>query len=170
MFLAARYIEQLRAETRIPDAPIPAEAVDALASPRLLVRGRGASQFLRRMAYLWCGALLDTRVDMLLLPVLARLSELKVPLAAWLRRRNRECCWGLPEGFFEERLASGACLVLLDGLEAGPARVAGAVASYPLNRYIVASGADGRDAGAGEDRFDFGGFESRCVVIDGEAV
>jgi hypothetical protein len=170
LFLAARYIEQLRAQTRIDDAPIHGEAVEALASPRLLVRGRDASEFLRRIGYLWCGAMLDTRVDTLLLPVLARVAELEVPLPALLRRRSLEFGWGLPDDFFEERLASGACLVLLDGLEAGPGRVAGAVAAYPLNRYIVASGADCRDSGAGEDRFDFGGLEARCVVIDGEAV
>ena len=114
--------------------------------------------------------MLDTRVDSLLLPVLAQVAGTRGSPGCVAGRRNKECGWGLPDGFFEERLVSGACLVLLDGLAAGPGRVTGAVASYPLNRYIVASGADGRDAGAGEDRFDFGGFESRCVVIDGESV
>jgi hypothetical protein len=151
LFLAARYIEQLRAETVIEDAAIPAAAVEALASPRLLVRGSGGSRFLRRIAYLWCGAL-------------------EIPLDALLNRRNREFGWGLPEDFFPERLASGACLVMLDGIEEGPQNAVATMTAYPLCRYIVSSGADSRDAGAGESRFDFGGPQSCCIVIHGEGL
>ena len=170
MFLAARYIEQLRAETVIEDAAIPAAAAEALASPRLLVRGHGGSRFLRRIAYLWCGALLDTRFDTLLLPVLVRVRDLEIPLDALLNRRNREFGWGLPEDFFPERLASGACLVMLDGIEEDPQNVVATMTAYPLCRYIVSSGADSRDAGAGESRFDFGGPQSCCIVIHGEGL
>jgi hypothetical protein len=170
LFLAVRYIQQLRAETVIEDAGIPVDALEALASPRLLVRGSGRSPFLRRIAYLWCGALLDMRFDTLLLPVLARVRDLEVPLDALLNRRNREFGWGLPDDFFPERLASGACLVMLDGIEEGPQRVQSTMAAYPLCRFIVSSGADGGDAGAGESGFDFGGPQARCIVIHGERV
>jgi hypothetical protein len=170
LFLAARYIRHLRAETVTEDAAVPADAVEALASPRLVVRGGGRSQFLRRIAYLWCGALLDTRVDTLLLPVLLQVRDLAVPLEALLNRRNFEFDWGLPDGFFPERLSSGACLVMLDGLEEGPLAVENSIAAYPLCRYIVASGADSRNAGSGEGGFHLGGAEACCVVIHGEGV
>lgn len=170
MFLAARYIEQLRAATVIEDAPIPDAALEALESPRLLVLGSGASRFLRRIAYLWCGALLDTRSDTLLLPVMANVRDLGTRLGDLLASRNREWKWGLPDGFFPERLESGACLVLLDGLEARPQKVTDTVADYPRCRYIVASGANDRNAGAGEGGFHFGGPQTRCIVIDGKGV
>ena len=170
MFLAARYIQHLREETVTEDAAIPADAVEALASPRLVVRGSGRSRFLRRIAYLWCGAVLDTRVDTLLLPVLLQVRDLAVPLDALLNRRNREFDWGLPGGFFPERLSSGACLVMLDGFEEGPRDVEGLIAAYPRCRYIVASGADGGNAGTGESGFHLGGAQARCVVIHGEGV
>ena len=170
MFLAARYIRHLRAETVTEDTAIPDDAVEALASPRLVVRGSGRSPFLRRIAYLWCGALLDTRVDTLLLPVLLQVRDLAVPLEALLHRRNCELDWSLPAGFFLERLSSGACLVMLDGLEQGPRDVDSVIAAYPRCRYIVASGADGRNAGSGESGFHLGGTQARSVVIHGEGV
>ncbi len=170
MFLLERYALQLRAETLAEDAPIPEDALDALASTRLLVSGAGASWLLRRIAYLWCGALLDTRCSTLLLPVMARVREMDTALPDLLGRRNRECGWGLEDQFFTERLESGACLVLLEGLEDGPRRVLDAMETYPRCRYLVTSGADDRDAGSGEDRFDFGGPQTRRVVIHRQTV
>ena len=169
-FRLERYALQLRAETSSEDAPIPEDALEALASTRLLVSGKGAGWFLRRIAYLWCGALLDTRCNTLLLPVMAQVREMDTALAELLGRRNRECGWGLEEEFFTERLESGACLVLLEGLEDGPRRVRGALESYPRCRYLVASGADDGDAGSGEDRFDFGGPQASRVVIHRQGV
>jgi hypothetical protein len=71
-------------------------------------------ELLHRMAHLWALALLDARFDELLLPVLATES----PILDALDRESRERAWGLSREFFEERLQSGACLLLIDGADA----------------------------------------------------
>jgi len=81
----------------------------------------------REWAWLWaCGAL-DVRQDCLLIPVLVTAADL--PLEAALERQNRERAWGLPDGWFAERLARGGCLLLVEGAEE-------AAGMYPRCRAI----------------------------------
>jgi hypothetical protein len=91
------------------------------------IRGNRVSRpMLHRIAHLWALALLDDRFDTLLLPVLATES----PLLDHLDRENRAAGWGLPRDFFQERLDSGACLLLIDGPEAE-------AAAWPRNRCFL---------------------------------
>jgi hypothetical protein len=102
-FALQRYLEDLRDRTAwAPDYPL--EHCRGEVVPR---------EALHRIAHLWSLALLDDRFEELLLPVLV--SEL--PLLDHLDRQNGERGWSLSREFFEERLASGACLLLLDGLD-----------------------------------------------------
>lgn len=152
------------------DTSIPDDVVEALSERRLLLLGGRGPLLLRSLAYLWCGALLDTRCDTLLLPVLVRARDLKIPLDALLELRNAECNWALPAGFFRERLTSGACLVLLHEDDESAPRGCDLMSAFPLCRYIVASGADDGNTGSSECRFDFGGAQTRCVVVDRKSV
>lgn len=73
----------------------------------------------RECANLWARGCLDVRLDCILIPVLV--TPLDHPLLQSLERRNAERKWGLPEGYFRERLAYGGCLLLLeDGATAAP--------------------------------------------------
>lgn len=82
-------------------------------------------EMLYRIGRLWALALLDDRFDTLLLPVLVTAS----PLLDELEAENAARRWGLSRGFFGERLASGACLLLFDG---------GAPEEWPGNVRFVA--------------------------------
>jgi hypothetical protein len=116
-FALERYLVDLRDRTAwAPDYPIEQCGAPVLPRPAL-----------HRMAHLWAVALLDDRFDTLLLPILATAS----PLLEQLDGANRDRGWGLPRAFFEERLASGACLLFIDG----PAHEA---ARWPRNRAFLA--------------------------------
>jgi len=94
-FTLERYLAELRDRTAwAPDCPI--ENYDGPRVPRPV---------LYRIAHLWALALLDDRFETLLLPVLVTES----PAARG--------GFGLSAEFFEERLRSGACLLLIDGPE-----------------------------------------------------
>ena len=67
---------------------------------------------IREMAYLWARGCLDVRADCLLIPVLVTADDM--PLLASLERRNAERGWGLPAGYFRDRLENGGCLLLLE--------------------------------------------------------
>jgi len=166
VFRSAAYLQSLRAGPGFTGhyaAPLD----DALRHPRLLVVGEansGKSTFLRQLACLWAGAMLDVRVDTLLFPLLIRGEDLADHvgrycevadasrfLAAFFLMRNQQSGWGLDEEFFSARLAQGACLILVDGLDRIPAgrdcdvisRMLEALsASGPLNRMVVATRPD----------------------------
>lgn len=112
-FPLERYLADLRDRTAWA-ADYPLETLDGPAVPR---------EALYRMAHLWAVALLDDRFDTLLLPVLATPES---PLNAL-----DDAAWGLPDGYFRERLESGACLLFLDGADAEAAR-------WPRNRAFLA--------------------------------
>ena len=100
-FILERYATDLRDRTAwAPDCPI-----EDAAGPRV---GRA---MLHRIGHLWAIAMLEDRFDTWLLPVLATES----PLLDVLERESREREWGLARSFFEERLESGACMLLIDG-------------------------------------------------------
>lgn len=102
-FPLERYLADLRDQTAwAPDLPI--EEHPGPLVPR---------DVLYRIAHLWTLALIDDRFDTLLLPVLATES----PLVDALERENDARGWGLSRDYFAERLASGACLLLVDGVE-----------------------------------------------------
>ena len=82
---------------------------------------------LHRIAHLWALALLDDGFDELLLPVLAT----DTPLLDALDAQSRERGWGLDREFFGERLESGACLLLIDGVQ-------GVEREWPRNRWFRA--------------------------------
>jgi hypothetical protein len=112
-FAPERYLEHLRDRTAwAPDYPI--EELDGDLVPR---------PALYRMAHLWTLALLDDRFDTLLLPVLITTSVDAVV--------DHASDWGLPADFFRHRLASGACLLFIDG-------PGGEAARWPLNRAFIA--------------------------------
>ena len=144
MFLAAGYLEDLRAGTVCPDAP----GWDGLlVHPRLALvsaTGCGKTAFLRHMAWLWTCAVLDVRQDTLLLPVYLPLRELSGPLPELLARRNRERGWGLPDSFFAERIAAGACFLLLDGLGEAPDSGPYFLPAADANRTVLAARPDCR--------------------------
>jgi hypothetical protein len=69
-------------------------------------------------------------------------------LGHFLGTRNTTFGWGLSEEFFVEKLASGAAIVLLDGLDEAPDRTAReraarllehATTAYPGSRFVVSS-------------------------------
>lgn len=68
---------------------------------------------IREMAHLWARGVLDVRADCLLMPVLVMAAD--VPLPDALERRNAERGWGLPPGYFRDRLEYGGCLLLVEG-------------------------------------------------------
>jgi hypothetical protein len=116
-FRLERYLADLRDRTAwAPDCPI--EDADG---PTI---GRAT---LHRIAHLWALALLDDRFDTLLLPVLASSTDLLDTLDAESRRRG----WELSREFFQERLESRACLLLIDG-------AAGVAERYPGNAWFMA--------------------------------
>jgi hypothetical protein len=69
----------------------------------------------RECAWLWTCGVLDVRQDCILIPVLVTCADL--PLEPTLECQNRDRAWGLPGGWFAERLARGGCLLFLDGAE-----------------------------------------------------
>ena len=104
-FRLERYLADLRDGTAwAPDCPIEEAAGPGMPRPML-----------HRVAHLWALALLDDRFEELLLPVLVTES----PVLEALDRDNRERGWGVAREFFEERLAAGACLLLVDGADTG---------------------------------------------------
>ncbi len=104
-FLLQRYAADLRDRTAwAPDC-----AIESWAGPGV------PREALYRIAHLWALGLLDCPFPTLLLPVLVTGS----PLLDALDRGNRERGWGLTREFFEERLASRACLLLFDGGDRG---------------------------------------------------
>jgi hypothetical protein len=116
-FRLERYLTDLRNRTAwAPDC-----AIEETAGPLV---GREA---LHRIAHLWALALLDDRMDTLLLPVLAT----SVEVLDALEFENRAGKWGLSREFFRERLESRACLLLIDG-------AAGAVGRWPGNLWFAA--------------------------------
>jgi hypothetical protein len=116
-FRLERYLADLRDRTAwAPDCPI--EEADG---PRV---GRAT---LHRIGHLWALALLDDRFDALLLPVLATSPHVLDSLES----ENRERGWELSRDFFQERLQSRACLLLIDG-------AAGVAERYPGNVWFAA--------------------------------
>jgi hypothetical protein len=116
-FRLERYLRDLRDRTAdTPDLPL--ELCDSPRVPRAM---------LRRIAHLWARALLDDRFETLLLPILVTAAPLVDALAAESRERG----WDLPREFFAERLESGGCLLLIDG-------VAGVAEQFPRNVWFVA--------------------------------
>lgn len=100
-FVLERYLTGLRDRTAwAPDC-----AIENATGPRV---GRA---MLHRIGYLWAIAMLEDRFDTWLLPVLATES----PLLDALGRESRRGEWQLTREYFEERLESGACLLLIDG-------------------------------------------------------
>jgi hypothetical protein len=116
-FALERYLLDLRHQTAwAPDFPI--EDLEGAHIPR---------PALYRIAHLWALALLDDRVDALLLPVLVTAE----PLLDRLDSGNRARAWDLAPGFFRERLEAGACLLFVDG-------PTDAAALWPRNRAFIA--------------------------------
>ena len=108
-FRLERYLADLRDRTAwAPECPL--ENAGGLRVTRAA---------LHRIAHLWALGLLDDRFDTLLLPVLATSAELLERLEADNRERG-----GCSREFFQERLESRACLLLIDGA-AGVASVGG---------------------------------------------
>jgi hypothetical protein len=116
-FRLERYLADLRDRTAwAPECPL-----ESAGGPRVT---RAA---LHRIAHLWALGLLDDRFDTLLLPVLATSADLLERLEA----DNRERRWLLSREFFQERLDSGACLLLIDG-------AAGVAERWPRNLWFAA--------------------------------
>lgn len=100
-FPPERYLADLLNRTAwAPDC-----AIENAAGPRI------ERAMLHRIGHLWARAMLDDRFETLLLPVLVT----EAPLMNALDRDSLQCNWGLSRAFFEERLESGACLLLFDG-------------------------------------------------------
>jgi hypothetical protein len=116
-FALERYLTDLRDRT----AWAPECAIEDAAGPRV------SRTMLHRIAHLWARGLLDDRFDTLLLPVLVT----EAPLLDALERASARRSWGLSREFFEERLQSGACLLLFDGAAAESER-------WPRNVRFVA--------------------------------
>jgi len=116
----------------------------ALSCPRLMIvsdPGSGKTTFLRRVAYTLCQSLLGVQPGEAgnPFPVFIRVAELLEHIRvhpsakigadspAWLLdflvARSAEFGWGLDEQFFSGKLESGACLILLDGLDEAQSEV-----------------------------------------------
>ena len=100
-FRLDRYLTDLRNRT----AWAPECAIEETSGPRV------SRAMLHRIGHLWALALLEDRFDTLLLPVLATSLEVLDALDS----ENRESAWGLSREYFQERLESRACLLLIDG-------------------------------------------------------
>lgn len=112
-FALERYLTGLRDRTAwARDWPL--EECDGPRVPR---------EALYRIAHVWALAVLDDRFDTLLLPVLVT----EAPALDELEQGGG----GLSRAFFEERLNSGACLLLIDGPDEEAAR-------WPRNRVFYA--------------------------------
>ena len=139
----ARYVRWLRDQTYgVDDGSIPLAAYDCLEHPRVLLideAGSGATAFVRHVAWLLCCGLEDTHADSLMMPILLRAAD--VPSSATLSGMlaAREADWGLEAGYFRRRLADGACLVMLDGMEdeAEARMMESAAAEFPNCRFLA---------------------------------
>jgi hypothetical protein len=161
------------AQSKEAAAPVPLE--QALQEPKLVVTGdpgSGKSTFLRRVASTLCRTLLgedpeaakrELGLDGKLLPVLIGVAELaqhirkgtgipdpKLPgwLPDYLGLLNEQYDWKLPKDWFLDRLRTGGCLVLLDGLDEARDRrereemaalVENVTRAYPRCRFVVST-------------------------------
>jgi len=140
--------------------------------------GAGKSTFLRLITFMLCKSLLGEDSDLAkatpslsespfpILIELARLAEhidvsthsnfpstpTTVTSPAWLKHflgaTSEGSNWGLDEAYFQQRLESGSCTVLLDGLDEAPSRtvrerlstlVENAALAYSRCRFVVTS-------------------------------
>ena len=140
--------------------------------------GAGKSTFLRRITFMLCKSLLGEDSDLAKatpslsespFPVLIELARLaehidgttrsnvgSMPTTAtspaWLKHflgaTSEGSSWGLDEVYFQEKLESGSCIVLLDGLDEAPSRtvrerlstlVENAASAYSRSRFVITS-------------------------------
>jgi hypothetical protein len=135
-FRLARYAAELRDQCA-PVGPVP-HCYDWLRQRRVVLRGAGTTAILRDVAYLLACGLLDDRFDDLLLPMLIRLPHVEERSLAGLLRSLDVPGWGLPDGFFSERLENGACIVMLEEARSiDVAVIEAAVRAWPECWFVV---------------------------------
>jgi hypothetical protein len=126
-FHLQRYAECVRDACPESGEPWP----DLTDQPRLLAIG--PTGFLNDIAHLLACGLLDARFDCLLIPI--RLRNPQGDVAESLEAQN----WGVPAGFWRNRLNDGACILLIDAAPQDAPWIEASARKWPRCRFLVAA-------------------------------